>query len=67
MGLPSVPLACDVRRLIAWTTVSGAHMTNSHVATNDFYRNVTRCDIADSGGFNRTVDDPTEFIQFDFN
>jgi hypothetical protein len=42
-------------------------MTNSHVATNDFYRNVTRCDIADSGGFNRTVDDPTEFIQFDFN
>jgi hypothetical protein len=46
MGMSGVPLPCDLRRFIAWMTVSEKHMINSHVATNDFYyRNATQCVI----------------------
>jgi alpha-1,3-fucosyltransferase len=45
MGMAGVPLACDLRQFIAWMTVSENHMNNSHVATDDFYRNVTQCVI----------------------
>ncbi|KAI9563633.1 hypothetical protein GHT06_011097 [Daphnia sinensis] len=66
MGLPGIPTACHVHHYIAWTTVSGNHMNNSHASTNDFYRNETQCILPDeSSGTNRTVD-PTEFVHFSF-
>ncbi|XP_045028830.1 uncharacterized protein LOC116920928 [Daphnia magna] len=60
-----VPDACDVRRFVAWLTVSGNHMNNSHVATDDFYHNRTQCIVSDSHGTNRTID-YNEAVQFLF-
>jgi hypothetical protein len=66
LGQPKVPMACDLRHFIAWLTVSGNHLNNSHVATDDFYHNRTRCIVKDSKGMNSTID-PNEPVQFYFH
>lgn len=65
MGLPEYPAACDLRRFATWLTVSQNHMNSSHLATEDFYRNITQCVITNSNGINNTVD-YTEPVQFYF-
>ena len=65
MGLPELPLPCDVRRFMTWLTESQNHMNSSHVAVDDFYHNVTQCVIANSNGVNSTVD-YNEPVQFNF-
>jgi hypothetical protein len=65
MGMPSVPSACELRRFIAWMTVSQNHMNHSHLATEDFYTNVTQCVVVtdEPNGINSTVDysEPVDF------
>ncbi len=68
MSQPATPLACDLRRLISWLTVSATHMNSSHFTTDDFYHNRTQCvTVAGSNGTsNTTVDHNEPAVKFHF-
>ncbi|KAK4005952.1 hypothetical protein OUZ56_011078 [Daphnia magna] len=61
MNLRGTPSPCELRRFISWLTVSGSHMNDSHVATSNFYSNVTQCIFNDNAAAN-----PSEPVQFYF-
>ncbi len=63
--MPVIPSACDVRRSITWLTESDSHMNNSHVVTDNFYRNFTRCIVTYANGTQVTVNS-TEPVKFSF-
>lgn len=68
MGMAGVPLPCDLRRFIAWMTVSENHMNNSHAATDDYYRNVTQCVIKEPNDeINRTINNSADPAHFNGN
>ena len=64
--MPPVPSACDLRLSISWLTTSDVHMNNSHVATKNFYHNLTQCVIVESIKIERTIDF-TELVAFSFD
>ena len=64
--IPLVPSACDLRLSISWLTTSSNHMNNSHIATDKFYHNLTKCVLVKSNKIKRTVDF-TEPVMFSFN
>lgn len=56
---------CHVYNTIAWGTNSINHLNKSHLATEDFYKNMTHCVITNSDGINLTVN-PTEMLTLPF-
>ncbi len=71
LEMSGTPAACDLRRFIAWLVdyeglmPSVNHMNSSHIATDNFYRNLTQCIITKPNETKKTIDF-SEHVQFDF-